>query len=154
MTTEFQIKYVGQYLAEIFGSEQVKDPLLNKNISQRTKFQLKRLGLMLQKDYKEVLNQTQEIFNKYSEEKEVPQKEGEAPIKRKVIKEEFKETFMKEAGELEEGVVTLTHDKFEERDFIDKSTGDIVAGNTYYNVIDILLWEKQEEAIKETSAVA
>lgn len=149
MTTEFQIKYIGQYLAEIFGNEQIREPLLNKSISQKTKFQLKRLGLMLQKEYKVVLEQTQELFNKYSEEVEVPTKEGQEPTKRKVIKEEFKETFMKEAGELEDGVVTLTYDKFEDRDFIDKNTGDIVAGNTYYNIIDILLWEVKEEATAE-----
>lgn len=149
MTTEFQIKYIGQYLAEIFGSEQIREPLLNKSISQKTKFQLKRLGLMLQKEYKVVLDQTQELFNKYSEEVDVPAKEGQEPTKRKVIKEEFKETFMNEARELEDGVVTLTYDKFEDRDFIDKTTGDIVAGNTYYNIIDILLWEVKEEATAE-----
>lgn len=156
MITKFKAKFLNVYLVEIFGSEDMTEPLLQKNLSQKTKFQLKKLGASLQKEYKSVLTEIQELFNTHSEEVQeeelVLEEVGEeVPVRtlpstpKKRVKEENKEQFLKEALELEEMLVDIEHSEFTEKDFIDRNTGDIVGGSQYYNIIDILLgWDKSE----------
>lgn len=146
MTTKFKVKFLQQYLTEIFGNDETSDPLLRCNLSQKTKFNLKKLGVSLQEEHKNATSAVRELFNESSE--DVPLKEGETlkegVLPQKRIKEEFKEKFQKEIKEIEEMVVSIDHPDFVEKDFIDRSTGEIVAGNTYYNLIDILLrWEEE-----------
>jgi predicted aconitase len=145
MTTKFKVKFLSQYLSEIFGSNDVSDPLLIKNLSQKTKFNLKKLGASLQDEHKLALDQVKELFNEHSE--EIPLEPGEertTPKKR--IKESSKEEFPRAVKEIEDMYVEIEHAEFVEKDFLDRSTGEIIAGTTYYNLIDILLrWEPQEQ---------
>jgi len=143
-TTKFKAQYLSQYIQEIFGSPEQQEPLLTKNLSQKTKFHLKRLGNSLQAEYKQLIEQVRELYDKYSEEYE-----GEDKKPKKRIKEEFKEQFTKEVEELDDVEVPITHDDFIERDFIDKSTGDIVGGKVYFNLLDILIFEKQDAVTAE-----
>lgn len=135
--TKFKAQFLQQFLQEIFGSAEQQEPLLTKNLSQKTKFHLKRLGNSLQTEYKQLIEAVKELYDKYSEEYD---KDGK-PAKR--IKEEHKEDFAREAGELDELEISITHDDFIERDFIDKSTGEVVGGKTYFNLIDLLVFEKE-----------
>lgn len=168
MKTKFQARYLESYIVEIFGRQDVKDPLLLKNLSQRTKFKLKKLGNSLQEEYKAVREHLQQLFEKYAIEEEIGQPElpfeptealQEASKKQKStqkrIPEDKKEEFLKEAAELEDMLVEIEHQPFEEKDFIDKDTNEIVAGQIYYNLVDILAqWEDPlEEKLKEEVAV-
>jgi hypothetical protein len=148
MTSKFKAQFLNVYISEIFGNKEMQEPLLLKNISQKTKFGLKKLGTALQVEYKAIMEKLQEMFNEYSEEVVSPLKEDAAPDAvpetRKVVKEEFREQFLKETKELEDLDIEVSHQDFEEKDFIDKSTGDIVASNNYYNLLDILVFEKEE----------
>lgn len=159
MKTKFQAKFLESYIVEIFGRQDVKDPLLLKNLSQRTKFNLKKLGNALQEEYKAVRGHLQELFDKYAVEEEVPAEQLELPLEgpietpkkavkpvAKKIPDDKREEFLKEASELEEMLVEVEHAEFKESDFIDKETGDIVAGSIYYNVIDLLLWDREDSA--------
>lgn len=157
MKTKFSAKYLESYIVEIFGRQDVKDPLLLKNLSQKTKFKLKKLGNALQSEYKDIRAHLQELFEKYATEEEMPVEQLELPLEgqekkassgkaQKRIPEDKKEAFLKEAGELENMLIEIEHAPFEEKDFIDKETGDIVAGGIYYNCIELVLgWEQAEE---------
>lgn len=147
-TTKFQTKLLTQYVAEIFGNDNIKDPLLVKPISQKTKFQLKKLGNDLHAEYIAAMKQVNEIRNQLSEEYEEPlppeSKPDAVPTKGTRIKEDKKAEFLKLVGEIEEMEVEVSHADFTERDFFDQTTGDMVASRTYYNIIDVLIYEKQE----------
>jgi len=156
-TTKFKTKFLQQYALEIFGNREFSEPLLNKNLSQKIKFHLKKLGNALQVEQKQALEQVQELFNKYSE--EVPEQEAventesaevvskvqQAPQKR--VKDEFREQFLREAQEIEDIDVSIQHEDFTEKDFIDRETGEIVGGEVYYNLLELLIleWGNEEE---------
>ncbi len=156
MTTKFKVKFLPQYLHEIFGNPEFQNPLLTQNLSQKTKFALKKLGNSLQEEYKQVLDQLRELYKGYSEEvpdesTEVTSSEEEtvkqAPKKEPAtrVKEEFKEQFLKESLEIENMDVEIDHPELTERDFFDRSTGEVIGSTNYYNVIDILLYERDEK---------
>jgi hypothetical protein len=138
-TSKFKVKLLETYLIELFGNQKVTEPLLRKNLSQKVKFQLKKLGILMEEEHKLASTQLRELFDKYSKEEKG---EPNMPPKR-VLKDEFKEQFETEAREIEEMDVEISHYDFSERDFIDQSTGEIVAGNIYYNVLDIIFFEKE-----------
>lgn len=155
-TTKFKTKFLQQYALEIFGNREFPEPLLNKNLSQKIKFHLKKLGNALQVEQKQALEQVQELFNKYSE--EVPEQEAventesaevvnvqQKPQKR--VKDEFREQFLREAQEIEDIDVSIQHEDFTEKDFIDRETGEIVGGEVYYNLLELLIleWGNEEE---------
>lgn len=154
--TKFQVRYLPQYATEIFGNQEFSEPLLTKNLSQKVKYQLKKLGSAIQEEYKQAVQQLKELYDKYSEEvlDEIP---IESPLESVVeksrpsktqIKAEFREQFKKEAQEIEDIEVEIPHTVFTEKDFIDHSTGAVVSGNTYFNIVDKLVYEKLELAEK------
>lgn len=150
-TSKFQVKFINQYIVELFGNQDVREPILVKDISQKVKYHLKKLGNTLQEEYKTVIAQLQEMFDKYSEEVTEAPEENVAggtrvPGPKKRIKEEFKEQFLKESSELEDMEIEVSHYSFTERDFIDHSTGDVVGGNIYFNLIDLLVFSKEDES--------
>lgn len=137
-TTNFKSRFLEQYLIELLGNkDNTVHPLLTKNLSQKTKYNLKKLADEVRKSYNDIKEQVRTIFDKYAEEYE-----DEAGKKMKRIKKENEETAAKEFNELEEMDVSILHYPFEEKDFIDKSTGEVVADETYYNIIDILIYDK------------
>lgn len=136
-TTQFPVALINSYIVEILGNAQYKNPLLLKNLSQKTKYNLKKLGDILREEQKNVYAQVMDLRTKYSEKIKTPEGKDELEIK-----EEFKEQFLKEATELENMKIPIIHYPFVEADFIDKSTGDVVgAEGIYYNIIDILIYE-------------
>lgn len=138
-TIKLKTKYLENYLVEIFGSDRVQDPLLLKNISQKTKFNLKKLGNSIQIEYRQVVDHIKELFDEYHEEY-IP--EGESTPKKR-IKEGLSEEFNTKLKELDEVVVEIQTVEFTEKDFTDVVTKEIVAGSVYYNILDVLLWEEQ-----------
>lgn len=153
--TKFEAKFLNQFIVELFGNQDVRDPLLLKDISQKVKYHLKKLGNAMQAEHKALIAQLQELYDKYSEEVPVDStaedRDPNAPLpSKRRIKEEFKEKFIKETSELEDLEIELEHYSFTEKDFIDHSTGDVVGGTTYFNLIDKLVYEKEEKAKLET----
>lgn len=149
-STKFQVRYLPQYVTEIFGNQEFRDPLLTKNLSQKVKYRLKKLGNSLQEEYRQAVEQLKELFEKYSEEVAASDVVADdintkPENSKRQIKPEFKEQFQKEAQEIEEMEVEIPHSEFVERDFIDQSTGDIVGGNTYWNIIDMLVFSKEDD---------
>jgi len=138
-TVKLKTKYLDNYLVEIFGSDRVQDPLLLKNISQKTKFHLKKLGNAIQTEYRQVIDQIKELYDEYHEEY-IP--EGETTPKKK-IKEGMEEEFRKKLNELDEIDIEVQTVEFTEKDFTDVVTKDVVAGSIYYNILDILLWDEK-----------
>ena len=151
-STKFQVKFLPQYISEIFGNQEFKDPLLTKNLSQKVKYQLKKLGNSLQEEYKQAVEHLKELFEKYSETtppENVSDGIAEKSIPTKKIKPEFTEQFREESKEIEEMEVEIHHTVFVERDFVDQSTGEVVGGNIYWNIIDKLVYEKSEKEKEE-----
>lgn len=149
MTTKFKARFLPLYHLEIFGNAENLENLLSKNLSQKTKYNLKKLGVKLQNEYKSVTEQAREIFNKYAE--DVPNEKLEE-LEDKSLVANGKQVplnkqvdFQKEIQDLEEMDIEIEHPTFTESDFIDRSTGEIVAGKMYYNLIDLLLWEGKDE---------
>lgn len=141
-STKFKVSIFEQIIIEIFGSQdgKIHDPILLKNISQKTKFHLRKLGEALQKEMKLIREQLKEIYDKYFDEVV-----GEDGKKARKIKEGMsEEDFVKEANELESIEVEIPHHDFQEDDFIDKVTGDIIAGKIYYNLLDKLIYEIED----------
>ncbi len=144
IVTKFKAALLSNLLVELFGSsdEKFHDPLLLKNLSQKTKFHLRKLGESIQKEDKAIKDSLRELYDKYYD---VPvNKEGEKP--QRELKEGMKvEDFIKEATELEQMDIEISHYDFQEDDFIDKSTNDIVGGKIYYNIIDLTIFAKWVE---------
>lgn len=139
-TTQFPVALMNSYIIEIMGGGQYKNPLLLENLSQKTKFNLRKLGDALKVEHKLAYKQLMDLREKYSD--SAKNDKGEIEL---TVKEEFKEQFVKEASEIEEMKIPILHYPFEEKDFIDKSTGEVVGtSGTYYNIIDILIYEKSE----------
>ncbi len=138
--TKFPAKLLESCVIEIFGSSEHKGALLLKPLSQRTKFHLRKLGEQLNKEQVLIKKQLQELHKEYATEDfvdEATQKEH------KRIPEDKREEFIAKARELEELEIPLMHYDFQEKDFVDGSTNDIVAGDIYYNIIDLLIFNKQ-----------
>lgn len=137
-TTNFKAKFLEQYLIELLGSKDgTVHPLLTKPLNQKTKYNLKKLSEELRKEMTNVKDQVKEIYDKYSEEYI-----DEAGTKMRRIKKEHEEEAAKEFVELEDMDVPIVHYPFVEKDFIDKETGEVVADETYYNIIDELVFNK------------
>lgn len=138
-TIKLKTRYLDNYLVEIFGSDRVQDPLLLKNISQKTKFNLKKLGNSIQTEYRQVVDHIKELYDGYSEEY-IP--EGETTPKKR-IKEGMTDEYNTKLKELDDVVIEIQTVEFTEKDFTDVITKEIVAGSIYYNILDVLLWEEQ-----------
>lgn len=139
--TKFKAALLENLLIELFGSKEEKfhDPLLLKNISQKTKFHLRKLGEAIQKEEKAVKEQLREIYTKFYEDVDV---EG---VKTRKLKEGMvQEDFIKEATEIEQLEVEIQHHDFQEDDFIDKTTNSVVGGKIYYNLLDRLIYEIED----------
>lgn len=146
--TKFPAALLNSYVIEIFGSGEHKNPLIMKNLSQKTKYNLKKLGEQFHKEDTQLKNQVMEIRKELSDEVE------ENGVKMYQLKEGNMEEFKKKIAELELMTIPLLHYDFKEEDFIDKATGDVVGGeNIYYNIIDILIYAidevPQPEEIKQ-----
>lgn len=148
-TTKLPVKFLDQYLVELFGNEKVSHPILLTSISQKTKYQLRKLGINIQEELKTLRAEAQAIQDKYSEEQPAPNSEA-APVKK--IPEDKQEAYNQEMAELEAMEIPFDHYDFTEKDFIDRETGDIVASNTYFNLLDKLIFEKQESTLEVKEA--
>lgn len=143
--TKFPALMLNSYVIEIFGSGEHKNPLIMKNLSQKTKFHLKKLGEQFHKEDKALKDQVMDIRKELSDEVEEDGK------KFYQLKEENKDEFKKRISELEAIVIPLLHYEFTEADFIDKKTGDVVGGeDIYYNIIDILIYSIEEPELVKT----
>ncbi len=152
-TTKFKINLIPQMTVEIFGSDQLPDPLLLKSIPQKTKYELKKLGNALNEELKTALTEMKELRDKFSEDFDEKDKDGlpvldkdGKPVQKKRIKKEHEEEFLKAARDIEDMEVEIQHYDFTERDFIDSSTGGVVSSKSYYNLLDRVIYEKQESA--------
>ena len=134
--TTFKAGMIKQYIDEIYGGKDVKDPLIFKNISQRTKYHLRMLGEELLKHDKKIVDQLREVFEKHYE---MPYEEIQKT--NPILSEEKMGQFKKDIQDVSEIDIEIQHFPFKEADFIDKSTNDVIAGNgVYYNLIDVLVY--------------
>jgi len=136
-TTTFLAGALNVYLGEIFGSNENKHPLLFMNLSQKTKYNLRKLGESLKKEQKTVIDQLIEIRKNYIE----TVVEDDKKVEKVIVGKE--DEFMKVTKELEVVEIQIEHPDFQEKDFIDKTTGEIVGSELYYNIIDKLIYEKE-----------
>lgn len=144
MEIKVKAKELQIYLSEIFGSDKV-EPLLLKNISQKTKFHLKKLGNQLIEEQKAVQEQVKSLVAEfYTEEIEVTQEDGTTKTD-KIVPSDRKEEFEAKVMEINELELPLTVYNFTETDFIDHSTKEVVACNNYINLIDLLVYSDKEQ---------
>lgn len=138
-TTQFPALLLNSYIVEIMGSEKHKNPLLLRNLSQKTKFNLRKLAEALKVEQKAINTQVMDLRTKYSD--KTKDEKGQEQL---VVREAETELFIKEVQEIEDMKISVAHYPFEEKDFIDKSTGEVVgAEGLYFNIIDILIFDKE-----------
>lgn len=127
---KLQNQVVSQFLIEIYGNKEVKENLLMKSISQKTKYHLRLLGdrlIEIEKDFFKKMQNLQETYYV----------EGKLP-------EDKKQEFESLALELLNQEHEIPCYEFTESDFKDTKTNEIVAGEgIYYNLIDELVFKKE-----------
>ncbi len=150
MEIKVKVKDIQTFLQEIFGTKDM-EPLLLKNISQKTKFHLKKLGNVLIEEQKAIQEQVKTIASEYyTEEVEMKDENGGTfknedgtPKVNKVVPADKKEAFEKAVIEINELEVPIQTFSFSEEDFIDNETKKVVATTNYCNIIDVLIYNTE-----------
>lgn len=138
--TKFPASMLRSYTIEIFGSQEHKQPLILKNLSQKTKFHLRRLGEEFHKKEKEVIDQVVALRGEYFDDVEDDGK------KSKRIKEGKEDEFKQKLGEIDGIEIPILHYEFSEADFIDRDTKEVVGSeNIYFNIIDKLIYDTENQ---------
>lgn len=145
MTTKFSLPALEVYLSDIFGEQaqegkEQKTGLLLENIPQSTKHYLKRLGAKLQEEHKAYIDSRNALVTKYGEEVEQP--DGNKITK---VKDDNMQEFLKEVNELMQSSIEIDHTVMTEESFFD-SNGKVFTSKNYYNLLDVLVYDKQLEA--------
>jgi hypothetical protein len=149
---EIKVKAIDNqiYISEIFGGQNT-EALLLKNLSQKTKFHLKKLGNTLVETQKDLAAQAKELVDQYiTEDVQVKDKEGVlvfnedgSPKMDKVVPEDKKEEWEKKITELNNMIVPIQCFSYVEDDFVDVETKKVVSSKTYYNLLDLILYSEE-----------